>query len=272
MPHPATPTVAFVGAKGGTLKSACTLSVGAELARQGRRVVLVDCDPQGTTTRALPDVQPDGSERPVRIVPDPLAAPPVAVHLEPVRAGGGALAVFRAGPLLWKARRDDVLRHLERAKAGADLVLVDTVPVLGDLTLAAAAAADLVVVPTAPTADDLDAVDHVVAAIQESVDPDKAFRVVVTKAIAGRRNTRDAVQLLGERYGARLYPITIPHRTAGETANMYLRPAVLYDEAMGDGALAAAYRQLAALIAHDVGLGRPAARPAPRPARARARR
>jgi cellulose biosynthesis protein BcsQ len=201
---------------------------------------------------------------PVRIVPDPLTAAPVIVHFEQVRAGGGTLAVLRAGPLLWKARRDEVVRHLERARIDADVVLVDTVPVLGDITLAAAAAADLVIIPTAPTADDLDAVDHVVAAIQESIDPDKAFRVVLTKAIAGRRNTRDAVQLLTERYGSRLYPTIIPHRTSGETANMYLRPAVLYDEVMGDGSLAAAYRKLTELVMQDLNFTQPQRRPSPR--------
>jgi chromosome partitioning protein len=249
-----TPTVAFIGAKGGTLKSACTLSVGTELARRGLRVALVDCDPQGTTTRALPTLDESGEEVPIRTVADPLTSDPVDVALQPVAAGGGTLAVFRSGALLWKARREQVVRHIRRAQAAADVVLVDTVPVLGDIALAAAAAADLVVIPTAATADDLDAVDYVVAAIQESVAADKAIRIVLTKVIAGRRNTRDAVQLLGEKYGDRLYPTAIPHRTTGETANMYLRPAVIYDAVMGDGSLTAAYRGLTAHIARDLGL------------------
>lgn len=248
------PTVAFIGAKGGTLKSACTLSVGAELGRRGLRVALVDCDPQATTTRALPDVGSDGTEVPLRTVASPLEAPPVQVALDEVGAHGGALFVFRSGALLWKARRDEIVRHIQRAQRIADVVLVDTVPVLGDISLAAAAAADLVVIPTAPTADDLDAVDHVVAAIQESVGRAKPIRVLLTKVIAGRRNTRDAIQLLGERYPNALYPIAIPHRTTGETANMYLRPAVLYDAAVGDGSLAAAYRELATHVARDLGL------------------
>lgn len=247
-------TVAFIGAKGGTLKSACTLSVGTDLARRGLRVALVDCDPQGTTTRALPHRLDDGAEAPLRTVADPLDAEPVDVELEPVRAAGGALRVYRSGALFWNARRDQVARHIRRAAAGVDVVLVDTVPVLGDIALAAAAAADLVVVPTAPTADDLDAVDYVVAAIHESVDPAKRIRIVLTKAIAGRRNTREAITMLGDKYPGMLYPTVVPHRTTGETANMYLRPAVLYDAAVGDGSLAAAYTALATHIARDIGL------------------
>jgi chromosome partitioning protein len=248
------PTVAFIGAKGGTLKSACTLSVGADLGRRGLRVALVDCDPQATTTRALPELQADGSEAPLAAVGDPLTAAPVEAALEPVRAAGGALLVYRSGAPFWKARREAVVRHVRRAAEGVDLVLVDTVPVLGDISLAVAAAADLVVIPTAPTADDLDAVDHVIAAIQESVDRAKPIRIVLTKAMAGRRNTRDAVQLLQEKYPDLLYPVVIPHRTTGETANMYLRPAVLYDAVVGDGTLTAAYVALADRIAADVGL------------------
>lgn len=253
-----TPTVAFVGAKGGTLKSACTLSIGTEFARHGLHVALVDCDPQATTTRALPDTDEEGAEVPIRTVSDPLHAEPIEAALEHVRASGGMLSVFRSGPLLWKVGRDDIVRHIERAKAMADVVVVDTVPVLGDIALAAAAAADLVVIPTAATADDLDAVDYVVAAIQESVDPAKCIRILITKTISGRRNTRDAIQLLHEKYGDALYSTVIPNRTTGETANMYLRPAVIYDAVMGDGSLTAAYRALALQVAKDLGLSLPA--------------
>lgn len=249
-----TPTVAFIGAKGGTLKSACTLSIATQFARRGLRVAIVDCDPQATTTRALPGTGEDGEEVPYRTVADPLEAPPVEVMLEQVRALGGTMLLFRSGPLLWKARQDEIVRHIQRAQAVADVVLVDTVPVLGDISLASATAAQLVVIPTAPTADDLDAVDHVVAAIQESVDADKHIRIVLTKVIAGRRNSRDALELLSEKFPDLLYSTTIPHRTTGETANMYLRPAVLYDAIVGDGSLASAYKALAEEIAADLAL------------------
>ena len=140
---------------------------------------------------------------------------------------------------------------------------------MGDISLAVAEAADLVVVPTAPTADDLDAVDHVVAAIQESVDRNKVIRIVLTKAISGRRNTREALQLLRDRYADLVYPTVIPHRTTGETANMYLRPAVLYDAVVGDGTLAAAYRALTDHIAHDLGFDAAAAAAPCQPAAAK---
>ena len=258
------PTVAFIGAKGGTLKSACTLSVGTELARRGYRVALVDCDPQATTTRALPDVAADGTETPFTTIADPLHAEPARAALDPVQAAGGVLLVYRSGASLWKARHDAVVAHVRRAAAGVDVVLVDTVPVLGDIALAVASAADLVVIPTAPTADDLDAVEHVIAAVHESVDRAKPMRLVVTKAIAGRRNTRDALDLLRERHPTLLYPTVIPHRTTGETANMYLRPAVLYDAVVGDGSLAAAYIALTDHIAQDLGLAPPPRLSAPR--------
>jgi cellulose biosynthesis protein BcsQ len=248
-----TRTIAFVGAKGGTLKSGCTLSIGTEFGRRGLRVAIVDGDPQSTTTRALPHRLADGTEAPIKTVANPLQEPPVEADLEHVQAAGGALYVFRSGALLWKARRDQIVLHIQRAKAIADVVLVDTVPVLGDISLGAAAAADLVIVPTAPTADDLDAVDHVVAALQEAVSPPK-IRLVLTKVIAGRRNARDARDLLDERYPGWLYNTVIPHRTTGETANSYLRPAVLYDALAGDGTLSRAYKALATEIATDLGL------------------
>lgn len=253
--------VAFIGAKGGTLKSACTLSLATELGRRGLRVAIVDNDPQGTTTRALPYVGPDGEvardedgrELPCEDVPNPLDAPPVEVALEHVRGAGGRVLLYRGGALLWKATPEMIANHIQRARAGVDVVLVDTVPVLGEITLTSAAVAERVVVPTSPTADDLDALARVVTAVRTAVDPRKPIRVVLTKAFLNRVNTREALALLEERYT--LYPTIIPHRTTGEQANGYLRPAVLYDAIVGDGSLAAAYRALADDLCRDLGIG-----------------
>lgn len=46
-------TIAVANQKGGTGKTATTLSLGMALARSGQRVLLVDTDPQGDLTKSL---------------------------------------------------------------------------------------------------------------------------------------------------------------------------------------------------------------------------
>ena len=52
-------TIAVANQKGGTAKTATALSLGAALTRRGRRVLLVDADPQGDLTKSLGWRDPD---------------------------------------------------------------------------------------------------------------------------------------------------------------------------------------------------------------------
>lgn len=55
-------TIAVANQKGGTGKTATTLSLGIALARRGKRVLLVDTDPQGDLTKSLGWADPDELE------------------------------------------------------------------------------------------------------------------------------------------------------------------------------------------------------------------
>lgn len=57
-------TIAVANQKGGTGKTATTLSLGMALARSGQRVLLVDTDPQGDLTKSLGWKDPDALESP----------------------------------------------------------------------------------------------------------------------------------------------------------------------------------------------------------------
>ncbi|MBR5967988.1 MAG: AAA family ATPase, partial [Lachnospiraceae bacterium] len=58
MSHRAT-TIALVNQKGGVLKSSGTESIGIALAMEGKKVLLVDTDPQASLTVSLGTAQPD---------------------------------------------------------------------------------------------------------------------------------------------------------------------------------------------------------------------
>jgi chromosome partitioning protein len=146
-----TQVIAVANQKGGTAKTTTVVNLGAALAEQGKRVLLVDMDPQGSLGIGcgLTDVyslektiyhvligeaQLREVTRPVRLNVD-LA--PANIYL--------SAAEFQ---LINRHRREDKLKNaLQTVKDGYDLTLIDCPPSLGLLTVNALSAADQVLIP-----------------------------------------------------------------------------------------------------------------------------
>lgn len=144
-----TVTLAIANQKGGVGKSATAVSLGSALAKDGRRTLLVDLDPQGNATSAI------GSSKEL----------PLSVHGILIREESAAAAVTQtAVPDLWLLPsslemasaelelvplmgRELRLRAALAGLQGFDVILVDCPPSLGLLTLNALVAADHVIVP-----------------------------------------------------------------------------------------------------------------------------
>lgn len=142
--------LAVANQKGGVGKTTTVVNLGACLARDGHRVLLVDADPQAHTTSGLGlrkdrtpslyDVLVDGEPAERAVVPTRfprLHVLPSGIHL----AGAEVELATQPG-------RERVLRRaLEPVRARYDFLLIDCPPSLGLLTLNALVAADGVLVP-----------------------------------------------------------------------------------------------------------------------------
>lgn len=149
-----TRVLAVANQKGGVAKTTTVASLGAAFADEGKRVLLVDLDPQGCLTFSLGtdpdklavsvhevllgDVEPDAA----------LVATPEGMTLLPANidlAGAEAMLLMRAG------REYALKRALDKLDASAehrfDVVIIDCPPSLGVLTLNGLTAADEVIVP-----------------------------------------------------------------------------------------------------------------------------
>lgn len=142
--------LAVANQKGGVAKTTTVASLGAALAADGRRVLLVDLDPQGCLTFSLghdPDklastvhgvllgeIEPDVALLPTR---EGMTLLPANIDL----AGAEAMLLMRAG------REYSLKRALAKLADRFDVVIIDCPPSLGVLTLNGLTAADEVIVP-----------------------------------------------------------------------------------------------------------------------------
>ena len=144
--------VALCNQKGGVGKTTSTINLGAALTEYGRRVLLLDFDPQGALSVGL-GVQPHQLDRTVYDVlmessvglDDVLLKTNVpGMDLVPSNIDLSAAEVQLVNEV---AREQTLARALAPALADYDLVLIDCQPSLGLLTVNALTAADEVVIP-----------------------------------------------------------------------------------------------------------------------------
>lgn len=155
-------TIAIGNQKGGTGKTATTYALGDALARiHGRRVLMVDIDPQSSLTKSC---QVDVGSR--ATLADVLggAEPGTAKMGQAVHDLGDGLMIAPSDIKLSKSElglisrmgREGVLNKvLQGARDSIDVVLIDCPPSLSILTINALVAADYVIIPTQPQAVDI---------------------------------------------------------------------------------------------------------------------
>ena len=267
--------ITMLNLKGGVGKSSTTFHLGGTLARRGRRVLLVDNDPQSSLTQGL--YGPDATA-----ALDPAATIAALYHGDPVPPEGlirttdfenlhllpgswAADAYNRPDPHAEPWELQIALVEPLTAVAGSyDLVLIDCPPTLHVPSWAALAASDGLIVPVQPE----DYGSQGLAKVQESIDQARALvnprlRVVgyVLTMVQGRR----AVHQLYERtlrhgYGDAFFAATIPHAADIPEATM-LRKPVIWHKPRGAAARAldALADELLARLAGPVAAGEEAA-------------
>ena len=145
------PVVTICNHKGGTGKTTTSVHLAAAFGHAGRRVLVVDFDPQGFLTRTLGLPEPP-PERSALALLDP-EADLRTFPTEPVSGFdviGSSMALTRSLRHLTKPTDVFWLRETLAAGHGYDLVLLDTAAALSVYTMNALVACDHVVVPVTP--------------------------------------------------------------------------------------------------------------------------
>lgn len=201
---------AVANQKGGVAKTTSTLALGAALAEEGKRVLVVDMDPQAALTYSL-GVDPDSLDETVNdvlvrrldvrkvILERELDLVPSNIDL----AGAEAILLTKTG------REYALQRALRDVVSDYDRILIDCPPSLGILTINALTAADDVIIPLLCEALSHRGVGQLLETlddIRHFTNPELKVAGLIPTLFDGRtRHSREVLRDVGERYGVRVF-------------------------------------------------------------------
>lgn len=248
--------IAVANQKGGSGKTAATLSLGVALSMHGKRVLLVDADPQGDLTKSLGLGDPDSIETTIashieNIVNDT----PLDPHDGIVRSDENVdlmpanirLADTEASLFLAMNRERIFSTWLADLKSDYDYVLIDCMPSLGMLPVNALAAADSVLITVSAEylpAVAMTALIKTIERVKRQINPELAIEGALLTLFDRRtRIARQVEKKIRNDYGSsmRVFETAIPRAVAASEAPAYGESIFAYDP---DGKVAKAYKAL----------------------------
>jgi chromosome partitioning protein len=242
-------TVAIANQKGGVGKSTTAINLGAALALQGERVLLVDLDPQGNATSGLGIDRGsiDNSVYDILVsevsIEDVIEPTSVRnLHVVPATIDLAGAEIELVSTFSREHRLRNAIKNLD---SGYDFIIIDCPPSLGLLTINAMTAANEVLVPIQCEYYALEGVGQLlknVELVTSNLNPALVVEGVVMTMFDGRTNlASEVVDQVRAHFGETAYETIIPRTVRLSEAPSFGEPIEAFDE-MSRGAIA--YREL----------------------------
>ena len=209
--------IAIANQKGGVGKTTTTNNLGIGLARQGKRVLLIDADTQGSLTASLGYREPDKLDITLANVMGNIinekemdAAYGILRHEEGVDLMPGNIELSGVEVSLVNVMsRETVLRsYIEEQRSRYDYILIDCMPSLGMLTINAVAAADSILIPVQAAylpVKGLEQLIKTIGKVKRQINPRLEIEGILMTMVDSRTTyARDISKLLIENDGSRV--------------------------------------------------------------------
>lgn len=231
--------IVFANQKGGVGKTTCAVNVAAGIAALGKRVLIVDIDPQGNATsgfginkrnvlRSSYDVLCAGAtaaEATIRNVCKNLDAIPSSLNL----AGAEIELAAQEG------REARLKKALSLVREQYDYIFIDCPPSLGVLTINALCACDSVLIPIQCEYYALEGLSQLmnsVRTIKRLYNPTIGIEGVVLTMYDGRLNlTSEVANEIKKYFPNKVYKTAIPRNVRLSEAPSFGKPVIYYDPA-----------------------------------------
>ena len=211
-----TKVISVANQKGGVGKSTSVYNLGAGLALNGKKVLLIDVDPQGDLTKMLGLRKPHDLQRTlgdamneVVLGKQPMEHTEVMQHFEGFDfvPGNRSLSAVEVGLVNVMSRETVLRQYVDSVKGGYDYVLLDCRPSLGMLVINALAASDYVLIPVQAdylAAEDMTELVGTVQQVKRQINPKLKIGGVFLTMANDTNFRKETVRAVKENFGKQL--------------------------------------------------------------------
>ena len=249
--------IAFSNQKGGVGKTTTCVNMSAYLASKGKKVLIVDLDPQGNATTGLGFSKSEIKNSLYQVMIDEMPVEDAVIKTQIDNLDILPSSIDLAGAeveLVYMKDREHVLKRvLDRARASYDFITIDCPPSLALLTINALSAADTAIIPIQSeyyAMEGLSQLMNTIKLVVKHLNSDlKIEGVVLTMSDNRAVISRQISDEIKKFFGKRVYDTVIPRNIRLAEAPSHGVPITAYDR-ISRGA--AAYRAMAEEIQHKL--------------------